>query len=254
MHANSLSPNAARTDGFLRQALYVLPLLVLMAWAAEASGLDGWLERRYFDAAMQAFPLRNNLLFSVVLHDGLRMLMVAVLLLLLLLLLVARLLPEAVGRHLPPFWRQPRLLPYLATVFAAGPALVGLLKQVTTRSCPWSLLQYGGSLPYDAKPFFSLAAAGHCFPGAHATTGLVLFAFVPLLPARRRWLAALLVFVAGMALGWVQIMRGAHFLSHNLWSSAIGWSVMLLAWQLIRPGYQPLPAQAWREAVESQPT
>lgn len=254
MQAKFLFPPAHPDDGFSAQALCVLPMLILMAWGAEASGLDMWLENRYFDAALQAFPLRNSLLFSAVLHDGLRIAVVALLLLLLLGLLLAQLLPTTLGRYLPPFWQQPRLLPYLATVFAMGPALVGLLKQATTRSCPWSLMQYGGTLSYGDKPFFSLAAAGHCFPGAHATTGFVLFAFVPLLPAAKRWWAALLIFALGMAAGWVQMLRGAHFLSHNLWSAVLGWAVMWLAWRLMQPGRQAQPAAQWQGDGEGQPT
>ncbi|HEX6592809.1 MAG TPA: phosphatase PAP2 family protein [Moraxellaceae bacterium] len=254
MLAKLFPSSALRDDGFSAQALCILPLLILMAWGAEASGLDAWLENRYFDAGLQAFPLRNSLLFSAVLHDGLRIAVVAMLLLLLLVLLLAQLLPATLGRYLPPFWQQPRLLPYLAAVFATGPALVGLLKQATTRSCPWSLLQYGGTLPYGGQPFFSLASAGHCFPGAHATTGFVLFAFVPLLPASRRWWMALLVFAFGMAAGWVQMLRGAHFLSHNLWSAVLGWSVMWLAWRLLQPGLLPVQQLQWQDGSEEQAT
>jgi membrane-associated PAP2 superfamily phosphatase len=39
----------------------------------------------------------------------------------------------------------------------------------------------------------------------------------------RQWLAAALA--AGMVLGLAQQWRGAHFMSHTLWSAAVCWAV-----------------------------
>lgn len=219
-------------------ALWLLVALMLLALLSDVSGLDVWLENHYFDAAQQAFPLRDQPLFSHVLHDGVRKLLVISLLLMLLLSGVAARY-STVANRLPALWRQPRLFAYLAAVFLSGPLLVGLLKQVTTHNCPWNLAQYGGSLPYGDffhVPLFSLTKAGHCFPGAHASAAFTLFAFIPLLAARWRWPAAVAVLFFGLLLGWVQMLRGAHFLSHNLWSAAIAWAVMLLWFSILQPG------------------
>ena len=43
------------------------------------------------------------------------------------------------------------------------------------------------------------------------------------------WLAALIL---GFGFGWVQMMRGAHFLSHTLWSAWWVWLVELLVFAL----------------------
>ena len=43
----------------------------------------------------------------------------------------------------------------------------------------------------------------------------------------------ILGFIFGFAMGWGQMMRGAHFMSHNLWTGLIVWMVLLaqyLAW------------------------
>jgi len=43
-------------------------------------------------------------------------------------------------------------------------------------------------------------------------------------------------------MGWVQQMRGAHFLSHTLWSLWVSWAVVLLV---------HAACGAWREGRET---
>ena len=98
-----------------------------------------------------------------------------------------------------------------------------MLKQASSSHCPWDLARYGGSAPYvrllDALP--AGVGPGHCLPAGHDSSVLWLLAFaVFFLPSRPRM--ASLVFVLMLALscaaGWLQQLRGAHFLSHTLWS------------------------------------
>jgi membrane-associated PAP2 superfamily phosphatase len=55
-----------------------------------------------------------------------------------------------------------------------------------------------------------------------------------------RWAKAALcvALVFGTAMGWSQMMRGAHFLSHNLWTLWVVW-VVLLAWYASYPPLKP---------------
>jgi membrane-associated PAP2 superfamily phosphatase len=72
---------------------------------------------------------------------------------------------------------------------------------------------------------------GHCFPSGHAVAA---FAFLPgyfLLREQRpgwahAWLAA--VCVAGAAFGAAQVVRGAHYPSHTLWSAWLCWVVCVV--------------------------
>ena len=62
---------------------------------------------------------------------------------------------------------------------------------------------------------------GHCFPAGHASSVLWMISFgafwLPRHPRRAAAVAgALLVF--GVGVGWVQQLRGAHFVTHTLWS------------------------------------
>ncbi len=113
------------------------------------------------------------------------------------------------------------------------PTIISGLKQTSALHCPWDVRRYGGTASYlrlfDAIP--ANMDAGHCFPAGHASTGLWLAALcVFWLPHRPR--AALVVCMAGLGagflLGWVQQMRGAHFLTHTLTSVWIASAIMLI--------------------------
>jgi membrane-associated PAP2 superfamily phosphatase len=107
--------------------------------------------------------------------------------------------------------------------FIMVPLVTSALKSTSIHACPWDLERYGGTSPY-LRLFESLpehVAAGHCFPAGHASSGLWLAAFAVFWLPRRPMLAAasfVLGLMPGAILGWVQQMRGAHFLSHTLWS------------------------------------
>lgn len=123
-------------------------------------------------------------------------------------------------------WRRPLGFVVLCAVLGAG--AVGLLKQTTNVDCPWSLAEFGGQRPYvhlfaDRPDELPLA---RCFPGGHSSSGFALFALYFLWRGRSRgaarWALALALLVGGVfAFG--QEARGAHFLSHDLWSAAVVW-------------------------------
>ena len=121
----------------------------------------------------------------------------------------------------------------VAWSFVAVPVVIAVLRRLSPMHCPWEIADFGGYAPY----FDLLSAApaglrpGHCFPAAFVASGSWLLAFALLWYPERRarsiavGLAALLL---AFAMGWVQQMRGAHFLSHTLWSLWISWAVVLL--------------------------
>ena len=117
------------------------------------------------------------------------------------------------------------------------PSIIGLLKQMSSSHCPWDIDRYGGVAPYvrllDALP--AAFAPGHCMPAGHASSALWLGSLaVFFLPASPRRAACLYALILGFAfgVGWLHQMRGAHFLSHTLWSVWIACTVhyALLRW------------------------
>jgi membrane-associated PAP2 superfamily phosphatase len=134
-------------------------------------------------------------------------------------------------------WRWRRPLSYVVLSVALGAGLVGLLKEITNVDCPWSLREFGGKVPYvhllgdrlDTLP------RAQCFPGGHSSSGFALFAIYFLLLGRSRklarWALGIALLVGGLfAFG--QEARGAHFLSHDLWSAAVVWFACLAVYTL----------------------
>lgn len=216
-----------------------LLLTLPIPFLAESSGLDVAIENYYYDALSHSFPWRHVTWFETVAHSGMRMLLVFLAALILMALLVSLLAPAYLRGVFPRNWNERRTLVYMLVAVLAGPTLVGVLKDMTVRPCPWSLSMYGGEAPYYSLwqiPLFNSVTPGRCFPGGHASAGFSLLAFVPLLSGRRRWWMLGFSLALGMLMGWSRMMQGAHFLSHNLWSAWICWACVLLAYALIRPG------------------
>jgi membrane-associated PAP2 superfamily phosphatase len=148
-------------------------------------------------------------------------------------------------------WRREALFVFAG--MAVVTACVGLLKQVTNVDCPWDLADFGGTRPYVAlfasRPDTLPHAA--CFPGAHSSSGFSLLAIYFALRDREPRFARIAL-VAGIAIGVVfafgQQARGAHFLSHDLTSAAIAWTVLLALYG------SPLGRRAGREPRAALPS
>lgn len=127
-------------------------------------------------------------------------------------------------------WRKPAGYFALSVILTVG--VVGLLKVTTNVDCAWDLAPFGGRFPYvhlfaDRPDFLPHAK---CFPAAHASSGYALMAlyFVFLERSRRLALAGLACGVlAGLVFGLAQQSRGAHLLSHDLWSAMFAWLIPL---------------------------
>ena len=192
-------------------------LLFLLAW--DASGLD--LVLAHWFGTAQGFALRDHWLFTTVLHEGARRLSW----LLVVGLSLAVWWPVGALRQLDRWQRL-----QLVVSILLGLALVVAIKRISSTSCPWDLAEFGGLARYVSHWRFGLVDGGgaHCFPAGHASAG---FAFVggyfvlrDRAPrAARIWLATALT--AGLVLGVSQQMRGAHFMSHTLWTAWLCWTV-----------------------------
>lgn len=195
-------------------------LLLLAAW--DLVGLDLPISRLFADTS--GFALRDQWFVSGVLHSGARW--VAWVVAIVLVVGIWRPLPFA--RDVP---RRERVLWVLATI--ACVALIPLLKQVSLTSCPWSLAEFGGPARKVSHWLVGQAdgGTGRCFPAGHATAA---FCFLPgyfilrdVAPvAARRWLLATLA--AGLFMTMVQVVRGAHFVSHSLWTGWWCWALTLV--------------------------
>nr|WP_297459092.1 phosphatase PAP2 family protein [uncultured Halomonas sp.] len=153
-------------------------------------------------------------------------------------------------------WR--RALGYLIAALAVSTVSVAILKQWVSMDCPWDLARYGGDMPFiglfEQRPDGLPDAA--CFPAGHASAGyawIALYFFFKATLPRWRWWGLTAGLSMGLAFGIAQQLRGAHFLSHDLWTLMICWtSSALLAHVLMSA-----PASSSRDAsflVTSSPT
>ena len=205
-----------RAPGRRDAALTALALLALLAW--DFSGADLWLTRQIADGA--GFAWRDAWLTRHLLHDGGRLFAFGLL---------------AVGLA-DVWWLSRRRGPsraerawWTAVVFVSLLA-VPAIKQLSATSCPWDLAEFGGVAAY--VPHWQLGLAdggpGHCFPSGHAVAAFVFFGLYFLWRGHRprlarAWLAGTLLL--GLAFGAAQVLRGAHYLSHVLWTAWICWAL-----------------------------
>jgi membrane-associated PAP2 superfamily phosphatase len=114
--------------------------------------------------------------------------------------------------------------------------LVPLLKRVSSTSCPWDLAEFGGSVRYVQHwlPGVTDGGPGHCFPSGHAVSAFAFFGLYFRWREQRPKMALLglaLILLFGLAYGWAQLVRGAHFVSHSAWSAWLCWTLACVAAQ-----------------------
>jgi membrane-associated PAP2 superfamily phosphatase len=121
---------------------------------------------------------------------------------------------------------------YFVIAAALSTGIVGALKTLTNVDCPWDLSEFGGSFPFislfEDRP--DALRYGQCFPAAHASSGYALVALYFALRERSASLARLGLacgVTTGLIFGIAQQSRGAHFLSHDLWSAFVVWIMSL---------------------------
>lgn len=215
-----------RRSFWLWHLLLPLTLFVPLALLGQFSEVDIWVSDRLYDFANRDWLVGNTWLTQKLLHDfAARLMKILAGLMLLALALVS-------WRPGWQRWRRP--LAYACLSMGLGSGLVALGKQVSNVDCPWHIDRYGGHRPY--VHVFSPAPPGKprgvCFPGGHSSGGFSLFFlyFLLLRVNRRRALAGLAV-ALGLGLGLLfavnQWLRGAHFLSHDVWTAFICWIVAL---------------------------
>ena len=195
-------------------------------------GIDLKLSNLYFDYGANSFTLKHQIFLDAIMHDCLKHCMRIIALGSLAIAILTTFKQQAGQSILVltiTLFSNPFFFVFIG-MFSANSA-VGILKHLSIHGCPNDLLMYGGKLPF-LKLFSDLplgVKAGHCFPGGHASGGFALVTFYfAFKSSKPRFAKAMLVIslLLGFAMGWAQIMRGEHFLSHNLWSAWVVWLVV----------------------------
>ncbi len=205
-------------------ALLPLALFLALALLFEVSDLDLAFSDPFYDPVTGSWPLKRSWWAAGLIHRGGRNLVLAV--------AIGALLAWGASFRWPPLlpWRRAALFMVLAIVIGTGGVSLG--KRLINRHCPWDYDRYGGAVPYTRLLQGAPEGCrdGDCFPAGHASGGFALMGSYFAFRGRSRR-AALGGLLAGLALGTLfavgQQVRGAHFVSHNLWSAAWCWFACL---------------------------
>lgn len=197
-----------------------LPAIALL-WAgylSHISGLDLAIANSVY-TNFGSFP-RNAFFLKNVMHEAMRAVSIVALSMLVIVLAWDCVRPQMfLARHR----RALRIFLMGAAIFIGG---VAALKAFTTPACPWDLNIFGGTRSQtDYADIFrtNVFGRGHCFPAGHSTSGYVWLglAFVVAHDHRTFCRLALFLLPIGLSLSAAQILRGAHFLSHELTTMGI---------------------------------
>jgi membrane-associated PAP2 superfamily phosphatase len=207
----------------LRQAIGLAIAAMALCAVFGDGQVDLLITRWFFDETRRIFPLTDQWLLKTVLHDAARTTSVVAMLTLIGITVMSWLAERSRPVHAH---RQTLLL--ASTACLAGAATVSMLKHFSSHACPWDLAKFGGTASYHAlfaTPIATEVIQG-CSPAAHPLAGYawlgVGFALFPV-ARQMAWQAWTSAFALGSVFGAVQILRGAHFLSHVLWSAWCVW-------------------------------
>lgn len=228
---------SSRIRSILLTALAIAALAILLL--GNYTDIDMRLAAAMYDRHTHSFPWQHAWLTERFGHVILKQVLTALALIPILMVAGDSLLRKP---HLAPWWRL--RLRLLAACAIAIPGITSLLKQSSSSHCPWDLQRFGGSEQYyrllDHIPAW--VEAGKCLPGGHASSALWLIGLAVFwLPGRpvKALLVACAMLLLGIGLGWLQQMRGAHFLSHTLWSAWIACAILTALLSLV-PSRAPM--------------
>lgn len=216
---------------FYHQHLTIpLLLFVYVAGLLEVTRADLMLADWLFSLEGGQWYFRDNFWLSDVLHSGGQ----AFFYLLLILLIsgyIASYIFKSIRHYRAPLFYLSLAVPLSVALFTN----VG--KHLTHVDCPWDLVRYGGN-----KPFLDLFAYhpgnysfGQCFPAGHSSIGyslLSLYFFFLVVNPRWKFVGLSIGITVGFIFGLAQQLRGAHFISHDLWTFFACWFISL-TWYLV---------------------
>lgn len=138
-------------------------------------------------------------------------------------------------------WRRP--LGYLLLSVLLATLLISWIKSWSNIDCPWDIVGLGGDRPYISV--FATRPAGlphgRCFPAGHASGGyawMALYFFCLMARPHLRWRGLAVGMGVGVIFGIAQQFRGAHFISHDLWTAMICWMVAFGLYRAFQRGAQ----------------
>lgn len=194
-------------------------VLVIISIVITLGDVDRILADYFYVIQGNDWAWKSSWLAETVFHKGGRALSLF-LALISLTLLIAAYLHRSLAVH-----KKPLLYLFLATIGSS--LLVSFFKAALAVSCPWEFDRYGGNLVYSTviEQLFVRNGDG-CFPAGQASAGyawISCYFFGLYYQSKWRFAGLAIPIISGIILGVAQQIRGAHFISHDVWTLAICW-------------------------------
>lgn len=214
--------------------IIVLVLLIFISVMIEIAGIDQAVADQIYRWEGSQWRFKNDWITAVLIHKGGKYFSIAMLFSVITLLILSYISP------LLTEWKY--RLQYLLVATILGTLIVSLGKATTNISCPWDFSRYGGTQEYlTLIEQLWVRNGSQCFPAGHASAG---FTWVALYfvgyhtKSAWRWPALFFALSLGVVFGISQQLRGAHFLSHDLWSFGFCWMVSLICYEVMLKPYE----------------
>ena len=234
---------------------HLVTVFILLAAASAflyQSRLDMWLAHQIYDLEGGhggGFPLTHNYWLYNVMHEDARYLVKRIFFITLGLAIAGSFI-ERLKPARSALW-------YIVLAALLSTSLISWLKGVTKLPCPQDLVAFGGQQEWISfwKALSPQLPAGHCYPAGHASSGYgwLCLAFVFPYGSRAFRYAIIPGAAAGLLFGMVQQFRGEHFLSHDLMTIDVCWTVSGIIYLALRQLLgRKVPLNAADEAMQPQ--
>jgi len=217
---------------FKRTSILLALSALIILLLGTVTDVDMWLAQSMAGGGTSPFPMRNAWFAETLSHKYFKRLMI---------LAGACFVIPVIYDLWRPLAQWPARLRLRMRVVAVCallvPTVISILKRLSFSHCPWDMAVFGGVHPYVRllDPAIGGIPYGHCMPAGHASSELWLISLAVLwLPEHPRKAAAVaaVMLLLGFGVGWIQQLRGAHFLTHTLWSIWIACALVTLVWRI----------------------
>ncbi|HOY24511.1 MAG TPA: phosphatase PAP2 family protein [Cellvibrio sp.] len=221
---------------FWRNHFYIpLCIFVFIAVAFELGHTDTWLADKFYALEGGTWALKNAWITSTIIHQTGKKISLFIAA-----IILAALAISYLSKYLRRYRRE---FAYLLLAAGGSSALISVIKSISHVSCAWDFSRYGGTAVYTDVYTQILNMSGeNCFPAGHASGGYAWLAFYFLGVYKEstwRWIGLSFALGVGLVFGISQQLRGAHFISHDLWTLGICWFFSLFIFKLMLLGQTP---------------
>lgn len=215
--ATSMSINTEKN--LLAHAVYPFAVLLLLSIFITSFNIDERIADYFYAMQGGTWAWKNHWLTEQFFHKGGRNLSIGLAILCTIFLIVAH------YKKNYAHCRKPLL--YIVLAVIGSSLIVSLFKASLSVSCPWEFARYGGTLRYHTviEQIFLRDGSG-CFPAGQASAGyswIALYFLGFYYQSSWRWAGLAFAVTTGIILGGAQQIRGAHFMSHDLWTLGLCW-------------------------------